>query len=142
LTWETLNALPKTIQQEIKIRGVRSEENIRVEKRFYMDFNNKTARLAFYVPDTNHTLEICLQLLNEHEATIRDFVQQFQGKIEVGPIGGRQTEVKDLKFTGFIVFYHESFMNQSELDWLTSKAQKKGLSVEFRSQQYVLAHWR
>lgn len=135
---ETLNGLPKTIPEVLKVKN----ESVNVEKRFYMDFNNKTSRLAFYISDTGYTPEVCLRLLNEHQATIRQFVQAWQGKIEMGPIEGRQTEVKDLRFTGYIIFYHESLMNQSERDSLTARAKSAGLAVEFRSQQYVLARWK
>jgi hypothetical protein len=134
---EVNNGLRKTLTQNVKIK----DQTVPVQIRLSLNFEDRAEWLAFYIPDISEadTFQVCTQLLNDYEKAIRLFVQEYQGKIELGPIGGRMTQVKDLRFTGYIRFYHETTLNQSELDLLTEKARKKGLSIEFRGTYYQMS---
>jgi hypothetical protein len=134
---EVNNGLHQTLTLAVKI----NDQTTPVQMRMSLNFQDRAEWLAFYVPDISEedTFQVCTQLLDGYEGAIGLFVQTYQGKIEVGPIGGRAIQVKDLKFTGYVRLYHETILNQSELDALAAQAQKKGLSVESRSTYYLLS---
>lgn len=132
------NCWRETIEREVTVK----KRKLKVEAQMCMDFNKKAQHLAFYIPDTvtsNGTFEVCSRLIDTHEGIIRDFIRRFQGTMETGPIEGRQTQVKDLRFTKYLVFFHEWYITQDRLDWLDLQARRKGLIVEFHSQRYVMA---
>ena len=104
-----------------------------------MDFDPEAEHLAFYVPYTDRTLEVCSHLISEHQATIREFRARYQGQIEVGPIEGRKTQVRDLQFTRYLVIFHEASLSQDQLDALEKHAKMYRLIVEYHSSEYVMA---
>lgn len=123
---------------KVKVKG----KDIPVEARIYMNFNNKSVFLGFYIPDTEHTTEVCQHLLRGHTGVLAAFVQLLQDKVEVGPIEGRKTQVKDLRFTKYLIIYHERSIPQSRKDLLDAEAKRLGLLVEYHSQEYVMARWK
>lgn len=126
----------ETMPQQLRVKN----ESVNVEARINMDYVARARFLTFYVPDTPHTFEACSLILTRSRATIEEFDREFHD--EYGPIEGRKTGMKDLKFTGQIIIYHQRLLLQSEIDSLTAKATKAGLSVEFRGTYYVMARMK
>ena len=129
------NCWREMIPQEIAMKN----EKIKVEAQMCMDFDSKAQHLGFYIPDTDYPAQVSSRLINGYQGTIDTFVQRFQDKIEVGPSEGRKTQVKDLRFTKYLVIFHEVSIPQSQLDALELQAKQRGLIVDFHSQEYVMA---
>lgn len=126
----------ETLPEQLHIKN----ESVNVEARINMNYVARARFLTFYVPDTPHTFEACSLILARTRATIAEFDREFHD--EYGPVEGRKTGMKDLKFTGQIIIYHQRLLLQSEIDSLTAKATKAGLSVEFRGTYYVMARMK
>jgi hypothetical protein len=132
------NCWRESIGQEIAVKG----ERIKAEAQMCMDFNSKAEHLAFYVPETDYAAEVCSRLINDHQATIQSFIERYQGRTEAGPMEGRKTEVRDLRFTKYVVIFYEAFIPQFKLDALELQAKEKGLIIELHSQEYVMRRSR
>lgn len=101
--------------------------------RIIEDLRAKNRFMAFFIPHSPDSHEICLRLAREcHDINSRR-----------DDIGGTFTDLygassKDLKFSGRVFIYHEDIWSIPQLSLLDAEFRKNNLDPQFRDRKYLI----
>jgi hypothetical protein len=103
----------------------------------FQDYHSRSFFLSFYLPENPHTYDACEVIaLREYKNVIARFMAN--GSIQVPEPGGlSQTTKNELKFSGRIYVYYESFLSLSQLGALEHTYENAGLSFIPRGPGYL-----
>ena len=110
--------------------------------RLLLDFDGKAAFLAIFISHTADPQESFKQgvLMS---ATYNVIVGRAKAVYQVGVLSLGETSrtwVKDLVFTDHVFLYYEDDLSSSQIAFLEQTYKDRGLSVEIRSHDYLMAH--
>lgn len=112
-------------------------ETVECIAQLYMDFDSLSYFLGYYIPKTKFAFSFCKKLLNDHEVIIKDLLSRVA--VQQNYLSDKPTELKNLRFTGRVFIYHETFLFESEIEELTNLIKNTGMSIQLRGIDYLLA---
>ncbi|MBI3236318.1 MAG: hypothetical protein HYZ48_01205, partial [Chlamydiales bacterium] len=115
------------------------QQPVNCDTKVIVDIETKTRIVAYYIPITAFTREICEVISDDYQNRLTEWDEYG---IRLTPEGERPNELKrfkDAAFTGQIYVYHESLLYQPELDELSILYRKKALDPHFRGIDYAAA---
>lgn len=95
-----------------------------------------TRFLAFYISPTTETPGLTVGLSDQYHVALNDWWEKGEFTAKV-PGDSEQMSSKDLRFTGRIYVYHETYMSPSDTIRVSKTFKGKGLSVILRSSDYL-----
>lgn len=110
------------------------DTNKKVEAQLHADFDGNSIFISLYIPSSPKTYQICEEMINHY-----DKVLEWKSKaveIQTHWPGERPMELKDLRFTGRILIYHEYPIFESKLASLITLYKSKNLQPQFRGPDY------
>jgi hypothetical protein len=101
------------------------------------DLISRSKYIHFFLPDSDYTFSACKFL----PSVYRDIMEKDSGMLpsiyQQRP-GEREESAADLKDSGRVFVYHESYLLPSRIDELTQEYKKVGLSPQFRGRDYLI----
>lgn len=110
---------------------------VKIIQQEYMDFAGKTKFLGFYIFSSSHSYGACEFLVGECEKVMRD-IESLTGEMATD---SASTSLRDLTFSGRVYIYYEDDLSLQQLADLERLYKSKGLSVIFRSHEYMMRRW-
>lgn len=119
-----------------------SNESVQVTYRLLFDYVSNTKFFAFYIPHTDvPTSALINHVLTDYQEFMNIVTSQVG--ITAGMAGSTsRTTLRDAKFTGRIYIYLEENIGLQDLAAWESKFNEHSLTVDFRSRDYLVAHWK
>ena len=108
---------------------------ISVQYAILIELSTRSKFLAFYVPQNEHTAGICAYLAKHYNFVLDKAPQLLIDEKAPGDSGTIST--REAIFTKRIYIYHESYLDADTTVRLTGDYSKEGLSVIFRSTDYL-----
>jgi hypothetical protein len=109
---------------------------LRVGFRVYFDLDAQTRWVAYFVPGSANTYDVCKWFSTHYKDS---FAAMDQKVLEKAAPGIRPVDSKNLQFSGSVILYHETKLFAKELDDLTTLYRKNHLTVQFRGPDYQYA---
>ena len=117
----------------------KSEDNkdYELEFRLHCDFESLTKFISVYLPPSTYpnTSNIC-KVLAEQILGICDSLSEGV-KVAASRYDDRMTEIDDLKFTGRVYIYHDTYLSDDEKDELRLFYKQRNVDPRFRGANYI-----
>lgn len=116
------------------------KQEYQIEAKLYCDFLSLTKFVSFYIPFYSHT--DTMPILNYIAVRHLEIIAQLHKDIiaEFGMYNDRRSEINDLKFTGRIYIYHDTYLSANSIDELRSLYNQNGINPIFRGSDYLTQH--
>ena len=123
--------MPLTLQSQ---KPPETKTNVNVEAELLIDHAAKSEFIAFYIPDTPLTFDVCDAIAQMYKVafTIKEGIA-----VEGGFRGERLTSLKELQFTKRIYIYHENPLLTEQKDKIEKLFKRKKLSLILRGSDYA-----
>jgi hypothetical protein len=108
--------------------------------RVLMNFDGKSEFLAFYIPRQVNSFEKISVLPSAYKPLLEQHNRHARMRTKV-PGDTSPTSSVDLAFSGRIFIYYEDMLSLEQLAFLEKQFTAKGLSVQFRGNDYLTLHW-
>jgi hypothetical protein len=111
-----------------------------VQRVMVLDFNARSRFLAFFVPTSTETFNVCEALASGYHHILEDLDRSVSVMVR-SPADTDATEMKDTTFSGRIYIYHEDSLSLQQLASLDTIFKSQGADARFRGQDYLVFHW-
>lgn len=102
------------------------------------DFETKTTYLSLFLPKSDLTFAACKFLSKGYKEILDQELKILMHGMVYQPPGERDERYDELKFSGRIYIYHETYLLPERIDVLVKEYGKKGLSPQFRGRDYEI----
>jgi hypothetical protein len=104
------------------------------------DFIARTKYLAYYIPRSPKTVNICAALTSGYQQTLDDADKRVEIRLSI-PGDSADTALRDLRFSGRIYIYLEQDLPLQQLAALEAAFNNNNAAVQFRGSTYRTLHW-
>ncbi len=109
-----------------------------VEYIIWCDFDSKTKYLSVFLPKSDYTFNACQFLLTKYYDILDGNIRSLMEGMVVQFPGERSEAFDELKFSGRIYIYHETYLLPDQIDPLMKEYKNKNLSPLFRGRDYLI----
>lgn len=109
-----------------------------VEYIILCDFDSKTKYLSVFLPKSDYTFNACQFLLTKYDDILDGNIRSLMEGMVVQFPGESSETFDELKFSGRIYIYHETYLLPARIDSLMKEYQNKNLSPQFRGRDYLI----
>ena len=127
-----------SVSNELTMKSAKDGTVFKIPYRVVTDFTARTKFIAFYVPSSANTFDICCALPQQIQ-TVFDAVEKSIEITATDP-GNAPTSLKELVFTGRIFIYCEDSLSHQQLATIQSVFSQNKAEVQFRDQTYWILH--
>lgn len=107
---------------------------VTINSKVYFDFETQTKFVGFYIPSTPITFDICVNLSDFYKTAL----EMGNGNLaEWSQPGLQPVNNRELQFSRRIFIYHQYPLFATQKRKLFSLYESRGLSLQFRGQDYV-----
>ncbi len=112
------------------------KDNLTIQLKIVNDFTVKSKFVGFYVPTSDKTFSHCVNLANNYKKFLSFLDERIT--LEGGLAYERPTNSRELKFTGRIFIYHETYLLAEQKNSLEKLFKRNRVSLMLRSVDYVI----
>jgi hypothetical protein len=109
-----------------------------VEYIILCDFDSKTKYLSIYLPKSDYTFTACQFLLTKYDDILDGNIRSLMEGMAVQFPGESPETFDELKFSGRIYLYHETYLLPDRIDSLKKEYENKKLFPQFRGRDYLI----
>lgn len=109
-----------------------------VEYLIWCDFDSKTKYLSLFLPKSDYTFKACQFLLTKYDDIVDGNIRSLMEGMLVQFPGESAETFDELKFSGRIYIYHETYLIPARIESLMKEYQDRNLSPQFRGRDYLI----
>jgi hypothetical protein len=115
-------------------------QSIQIDSTLYRDAASRTKFMAFYIPHSALTYNVCVGLADDFKKVMDDMSSNVVIRSKFGS-SSSIVEQNELVFSGRIFIFHEAELSLQQRASLDSLYKSKGLGVQFRGNEEMMNHW-